>query len=462
MFTSIAIIGKPNVGKSSLFNKLVKSRHAIVSNFSGLTRDRNYDFIEISGKKALLIDTGGIAEDDSELGYQIQSQSWQAAEDSDLIIFMIDGTDEMSNDDKELLRRIRKLDKDFLTVLNKIDKKSNSNPENDLNRMGVVNYVKISTEHSINLDALKNQLKNTIKDFEDVDAENEKKIAILGRPNSGKSTFINNFINEERLIVSNQAGTTIDAIRIPFKYKGNKFCFIDTAGIRKKFKQSSNIEYFSYVKTIQASSEADIVIFMLDGNEGLVDQDIRILNILINQGKPILIAINKIDLLSKNQLSNLYKTKKMESRFIKDFIKVEISSKKRIGFNNLIKKSESIINNSRKIFSTSRLNKLLENFVNLNDLPSVNGKKIKLRYVHFGGINPTTFIVHANQDKKIPKNYIKYLEKSFRKKLNLESIQLNLIFRKSKNPFESKKNKLSNRQIKKKKRLIKFVKKTKK
>jgi GTP-binding protein len=152
----------------------------------------------------------------------------------------------------------------------------------------------------------------------------------------------------------------------------------------------------------------------------------------------------------------------MESRFIKDFIKVEISSKKRIGFNNLIKKSESIINNSRKIFSTSRLNKLLENFVNLNDLPSVNGKKIKLRYVHFGGINPTTFIVHANQDKKIPKNYIKYLEKSFRKKLNLESIQLNLIFRKSKNPFESKKNKLSNRQIKKKKRLIKFVKKTKK
>ena len=458
MFTSIAIIGRPNVGKSTLFNKLTKSRQAIVSDFSGLTKDRNYGYISFGEQKSLLIDTGGIAHDDTILKEDIAEQAWIAAEESSLIIFLLDGSQNLNKEDLDILSRLRKLNKTFITVLNKIDKKSDALIKEDLNKKGINNFFEISAEHSKNLLDLRSFIKKSLPNNQTQVPEG-KKIAILGRPNAGKSTFINKFIKEDRLIVSEIAGTTIDAISIPFSVNDDDFVFIDTAGIRKGYRNAHKIEYFSYVRAMHSVETCDVVIFMCDASEGLVDQDLKIINMVSEMGKPLVLAFNKMDLLSKRQKDDLYETKRVQSNFVNNFFKIEISGIKGKGFKKLFKVTNNIIENAQKKYTTSSLNKLLEKFISQSAPPSVNGRQLKLKHVHFGGINPTTLVIHSNQDKKIPQNYKKYLENSFRSSLKLQSIQLKLIFRKSDNPFENKVNKLTDRQIKKRQRMMKHVKK---
>ena len=458
MFTSIAIIGRPNVGKSTLFNKLTKSRQAIVSDFSGLTKDRNYGYISFGEQKSLLIDTGGIAQDDTILKEDIAEQAWIAAEESSLIIFLLDGSQNLNKEDLDILSRLRKLNKTFITVLNKIDKKSDALIKEDLNKKGINNFFEISAEHSKNLLDLRSFIKKSLPNNQTKVPEG-KKIAILGRPNAGKSTFINKFIKEDRLIVSEIAGTTIDAISIPFSVNDDDFVFIDTAGIRKGYRNAHKIEYFSYVRAMHSVETCDVVIFMCDANEGLVDQDLKIINMVSEMGKPLVLAFNKMDLLSKRQKDDLYETKRVQSNFVDNFFKIEISGIKGRGFKKLFKLTNNVIENAQKKYTTSSLNKLLEKFISQSAPPSVNGRQLKLKHVHFGGINPTTLVIHSNQDKKIPQNYKKYLENSFRSSLKLQSIQLKLIFRKSDNPFENKVNKLTDRQIKKRQRMMKHVKK---
>ena len=461
MFTSIAIIGRPNVGKSTLFNKLTRSRKAIVSDFSGLTKDRNYGYITFGDQKTLLIDTGGIAQDETILKEDIAEQAWIAAEESSLIIFLLDGSENLNKEDLDILSSLRKLNKKFITVLNKIDKKTDSLLKLDLNKKGINNYFEISAEHSRNITDLRSFIKDSLPK-EKYESPEGKKIAVLGRPNAGKSTFINKFIKEDRLIVSEIAGTTIDAISIPFSVGDKDFIFIDTAGIRKGYRNSHKIEYFSYVRAMHSVEECDVVIFICDAQEGIVDQDLKIINMICEMGKPVVIAFNKIDLLSKIQKEEIYQTKRAQSNFVADFIKVEISGIKGLGFKRLFRIANTLIEKAQKKHSTSSLNQMLKKFVSQSAPPSVNGRVLKLKHVHFAGINPTTLVIHSNQDKKIPQNYKKYLENSFRSELKLQSIQLRLIFRKSENPFESKVNKLTDRQIKKKQRLIKYNKKNKK
>ena len=461
MFTSIAIIGRPNVGKSSLFNKLTKSRDAIVSDFPGLTKDRNHGYIKLKDKKTLLIDTGGIVNQKEDIKEAISYQAWQAVEESYLIILLFDGSEDLNKVDLDIIYKLRKLNKLFITVLNKIDKKSTSSIKQDLSKNGINEYIEISAEHSKNLNLLKSYLEGKVPDTS-VNLPEGKKVAVLGRPNAGKSTFINNLINEDRLIVSEIAGTTIDAISVPFEFDKQKFIFIDTAGIRKGYKYNHKVEYFSYIRAIHAIEESDIVIFMIDASEGLVDQDLKIINMVVENGKPILFAINKIDLVSKEELSNIYETKKMQSEFISNLLKVEISAMKKKGFKKVFNLTNKLIDLSQKKHSTSKLNNLLKKFISLSAPPASGGRQLKFKHVHFAGTCPTTLIIHANQDKKIPSNYKKYLENCFRSNLGLSSIQLKLIFRKAVNPYEGKKNKLSERQIKKRKRLIKHNKKPKK
>ena len=458
MFTSIAIIGRPNVGKSTLFNKLTKSRQAIVSDFSGLTKDRNYGYISFGEQKSLLIDTGGIAQDDTILKEDIAEQAWIAAEESSLIIFLLDGSQNLNKEDLDILSRLRKLNKTFITVLNKIDKKSDALIKEDLNKKGINNFFEISAEHSKNLLDLRSFIKKSLPSNQTQVPEG-KKIAILGRPNAGKSTFINKFIREDRLIVSEIAGTTIDAISIPFSVNDDDFIFIDTAGIRKGYRNAHKIEYFSYVRAMHSVETCDVVIFMCDASEGLVDQDLKIINMVSEMGKPLVLAFNKMDLLTKRQKDDLYETKRVQSNFVDNFFKIEISGIKGRGFKKLFKVTNNVIENAQKKYTTSSLNKLLEKFTTQSAPPSVNGRQLKLKHIHFGGINPTTLVIHSNQDKKIPQNYKKYLENSFRSSLKLQSIQLKLIFRKSDNPFENKVNKLTDRQIKKRQRMMKHVKK---
>tara|TARA_B100001175_G_scaffold246594_1_gene213289 strand:- start:3366 stop:4751 length:1386 start_codon:yes stop_codon:yes gene_type:complete len=461
MFTSIAIIGRPNVGKSSLFNKLTKSRDAIVSDFPGLTKDRNHGYIKLKDKKTLLIDTGGIVDQKEDIKEAITYQAWLAAEESSLIILLFDGSEDLNKVDLDIIKKLRKLNKEFITVLNKIDKKSKSLIKQDLLKNGIKEYIEISAEHSKNLNTLKSLLEAKMPDAS-VELPEGKKVAILGRPNAGKSTFVNKLINEDRLIVSEIAGTTIDAISVPFEFNDQKFIFIDTAGIRKGYKYNHKVEYFSYIRAIHAIEQSDIVIFMFDASEGLVDQDLKIINMVVENGKPILFTINKIDLVTKEELNNIYTTKKMQSEFISNLLKVEISAIKKKGFKKVFNLTNKLIDLSQKKYSTSKLNNLLRQFVSSSAPPASGGRQLKFKHVHFAGTCPTTLVIHSNQDKKIPSNYKKYLENCFRSNLGLSSIQLKLIFRKADNPYEGKKNKLSERQVKKRKRLIKHNKKSKK
>ena len=227
MFTSIAIIGRPNVGKSTLFNKLTKTRQAIVSDFPGLTKDRNYGYISLGSIKSFVIDTGGIGKDESNISQDISDQAWIAANECNLILFILDGSENLTSEDFNILVKLRKLNKTFITLLNKSDKLSKQGAINDIASKGINNFIEISAEHSRGIDELKKSLIKLLPEETEEREEQGKKIAVLGRPNAGKSTFINNFIKEDRLIVSEVAGTTIDAIRIPFSIDGNDFTFID-------------------------------------------------------------------------------------------------------------------------------------------------------------------------------------------------------------------------------------------
>jgi GTP-binding protein len=382
-----------------------------------------------------------------------------AANECNLILFLVDGSESLTSEDLDILSNLRKLNKPFITLLNKSDKSSKSEALNDISSKGIKDYLDISAEHSRGLDDLRKLLIKMLPEKNDEIVPDGKKIAVLGRPNAGKSTFINNFIKEDRLVVSEVAGTTIDAIRIPFTIDDNEFVFIDTAGIRKGYKQNHKVEYFSYVRAMHAVEESDVILFLVDSDESIVDQDLKLINIIAEQGKPLLIGLNKVDLLTRSERSEIYETKRMQSNFLKDFIKVEVSGMKGLGFKRLFRILNSLIKKSQTNYSTALLNKHLNKFIERSAPPSVGGRQLKLRYVHFGGTQPTTLIIHSNQDNKIPSNYKRYLVNSFREELGLKSIQLRIIFRKSDNPFEGKVNKLTERQIKKKKRLMKHVKK---
>ena len=463
MLNTVAIIGRPNVGKSTLFNKLTRSRSAIVSNFSGLTKDRNYGLLSIGDSKTFLIDTGGIDSSKKEsIENEISEQAWIAVDESSLVLFVIDGSEELTNLDSKILENLRKRNKKFIAILNKNDKKNVSNASFDLSQKGIKDSISISAEHSIGLDELKKYLKSNIaENISDTEEGNSPKISIIGRPNAGKSTLINSLSLKDRVIVSPLAGTTIDAINVPIEFGERKYELFDTAGIRKGYKTKTNIEYFSYVRAMHAASESDITILLIDADSGLVDQDLKILSMIEKFGKPIILAINKIDLLSRKKMKEFFDNKKMEKRFFEDLKLIKISALKGKGFKKLFKEIDDTLQKSVTKFTTSKLNRILKRVIEERSPPSVSGKSLKFRYIHFAGINPTTLVIHSSQDKKLPANYKKYIYNSFKKYLDLKSIQLKIIFRKSDNPYKGK-NTLTERQIKKRKRLLSFVKKAKK
>ena len=460
MLNSIAILGRPNVGKSSLFNKLTKSRNAIVSDFSGLTKDRNFGYSSYKGKQYLVVDTGGVGSELTDFSEAITEQALIAAEESNLIILLIDGSQELTSDDINLFEIVRKFNKNFIVVLNKIDIKQRSNAKEDLQERGVGEILEISAEHSRGIKELQIYLADNLEDTPAMEIPGTK-IAVIGRPNAGKSTFINQFTKQDRLIVSDIPGTTIDSIHVPFTFNDEEFVFIDTAGIRKRYRQSHAVEYFSYVRAMHAVAESEIVLMLIDANDGVVDQDLRILNLIREHGKPVVIALNKVDELTPEDIENLLTSKKYHNSALGDLVITQISALQKRGFKKLFDTLADVHSTATTKFSTGMLNKLLEKFALATNTPSVGGRPVKMRYIHFGGIYPTKLIIHSNVSSKIPANYRRYLINSFREALNLKSVELNLIFKKGENPYEGKKNELTSRQIKKKKRLVKHVKKSK-
>ena len=460
MSSVIAIVGRPNVGKSTLFNILTGSRSAIVADFSGLTRDRKYGNVKDSS--LVLIDTGGISMEDSDMSEAIEKQTENAIEEADSIFFIVDAIEGLLPLDEVIADLLRKQNKRITLIINKVDNNKIESYSTEFDKLGFTESIRVSAAHNIGL----SDIRSTLNDFEDSEEVIESsistdslKISIIGRPNAGKSTLVNQLLGEERVLVSPESGTTRDSIEVPLKANSKEITLIDTAGMRRKRSIKEETEKFSVSKSVESIKKANVVILLLDSSEDIVDQDIHLLGLTLTIGRPVVIAANKLDILTKERKVELENNINRKIRFAQYLEPHFISAKKGTGVKKLLRKAEKAYNTSIKELDTSVLNKVLKEAV-FNQQPSMSGRfRPKLRYVHAGGKNPPKIVIHGNNLKELKDSYTKYLENFFRNKLSLGETPLSILYKEQSNPFKNKPNKLTDRQIKKRKRIVKRRKK---
>ena len=458
MSSIVAIVGQPNVGKSSIFNDLTGSNAALVANFSGLTRDRQYG--KALRSSAILIDTGGISESSSDLSKDVLHQTELAINESDIIFFVVDVKLGLTSLDKDISKKLRKTNKSIYLIINKVDNTKEEALSNEFIELGFKNTFLTSSAHNQGIGLLKDLL-SQVSPAEDISSEDEKSltVALLGRPNVGKSTLTNLLSGQERVLVSEKSGTTRDSIKVQIEVDGMDIDLIDTAGVRKKSSIVEETERFSVSQSVTAIKKSDVVIHLVDSDEPMVDQDMHLLGLILSIGRPVILGFNKIDLLNRKQIEELEETIKRKLEFA-SFINIHLLSAK---LNKNIKALLPLVleafRSSKKDLETSLLNKILSEATDKSQPPLVGRFRPKLRYVHQGGKNPPKLIVHGNNMKGLKKSYKKYIENYFRESLKLISTPLFVDFVDSSNPYEGRTNKLSEKQKRKRKRVIKKNKK---
>ena len=463
MFTPlpvIALVGRPNVGKSTLFNRLTRTQAALVADFPGLTRDRQYGEVHFENKTFVVVDTGGIGVEDQAIDEKMSSQSAIALEEATRIFFLVDARSGLTPVDKTIAAHLRKLGKPVDLVINKCDGLDEDTGLVDFQDLGFASVFGITATHGRGVPAL---LHAVTVDFpedgqdEDLD-ERAIRIAFVGRPNVGKSTLINRILGEERVVVYDMPGTTRDSIAIPFQRDAQDFVLIDTAGVRRRSRVDDKIEKFSIIKTLQAINHAHVCLMLVDAQEGLTDQDMHLLGLIIEAGKALVLVVNKWDGLDNDHKTQVETELERKLHFIQ-FAKTRfISALKGSGVGVLFKDILQAYRSATQPLSTPAITRLLQDFVTQHAPPLVNGRRIKLRYAHAGGHNPPLIIIHGNQLDALPDHYKRYLIKGFTEKLNLVGTPLKLQFKGGENPFKNKKNTLNARQVKKKRRLMRWVK----
>ena len=456
----VAIVGRPNVGKSTIFNILTASKSAIVADFSGLTRDRKYGRLKDS--QLTLIDTGGLNEDTDDMSQAIKEQTDLAIEEADYLLFVVDAIDGLLPTDKEIAKSLRKQNKEITLLINKADNSRLEESSVEFNSLGFKKSIFLSASHNKGFGDLRDLLSDYDEIYiteDSINQDNSIKISIIGRPNAGKSTLVNALIGEERLVVSSQSGTTRDSIDVPLETGSKKFTLIDTAGMRRKRSIKEETEKFSVSKSVDSIKRADLVVILIDASENIVDQDIHLLGLTLAIGRPVLVVANKIDLLSKQDRENLESKINRKLKFA-SYIKLHyISAKNKRGLKKLLKLTDTIYKESLRDLDTSIINKILKSAL-YNQQPAMSGRfRPKLRYAHSGGKNPPRIIIHGNNLKQIQDSYTRYLENYFRNELELGSTPLEVVYKDQANPFKNKPNQLNERQLKKRKRMIKRRKK---
>ncbi|MDA9730825.1 ribosome biogenesis GTPase Der [Gammaproteobacteria bacterium] len=436
MSTTVALVGRTNVGKSSLFNKLAKSKSALVSEQEGLTRDIKSTSIHLGGKSINLIDTGGFfTSKDDDFEEMILSKAYEAIEYAEVILFVVDKKFGISPFDKEIASLIRKSNKEVIMVINKIDVKTSEGTA-IFEELGFKEKVEVSAEHNLGIDQLKTLLFSKVKEQENLFENNIPKICILGKPNVGKSSTINSISNEKKMIVSNVPGTTIDSIDSKITYKNKEYIFIDTAGIRKKSKTTSKEEKFSVIKSLESNKIADLSVIMLDASNFLLDQDRKLIEKAKENGKAIIVAVNKMDLLDKTSLNEIEKNLSNDSMF-NGLPVCFISAKDRHGIRHLFDNIYRVLENADKKISTNKLNNILRKALETKSIPFKGKFKPKIRFVHQGGKNPHIVTLHGNSLEKLEGSYKRFLNNFYQKQLGLMGITLKLKFITSKNPYKS-------------------------
>lgn len=459
MIPVIALVGRPNVGKSTLFNRLTKTQDALVADFPGLTRDRQYGQAQYEDKPFIVVDTGGIGVDDIAVDSLMSKQSAIALNEADVVLFLVDGRSGLTGIDEQIASNLRKLNKKVHLVVNKTEGLDDDIACSDFQSLGIADVHSLSAAHGSGISSLLETILNPFTPEQDEPYQDKAiKIAFAGRPNVGKSTLINRILGEERVVVYDMPGTTRDSIAIPFMRDEQHYILIDTAGVRRKSRIDEKIEKFSVIKTLQAIKESNVCLQLMDAKEGITDQDMNLLGFIIESGKALVIALNKWDGLDEDHKDRIKDELSRKLHFA-NFAKIRfISALHGSGVGGLFNDINEAYESATQSFSTPRLTRLLQDISTKHTPPCVNGRRIKLRYAHIGGHNPPVIVIHGNQLDALPDSYKRYLNNEFIKHLGLVGTPLKIEFKGGANPFSEKKNKLSQRQVNKKRRLMKRVK----
>ena len=505
----VALVGRPNVGKSTLFNRLTRTRDALVADFPGLTRDRKYGQAHLAGYDFIVIDTGGIDGTEEGVEEKMAEQSLLAIEEADIVLFLVDARAGLTSADIGIANYLRqRQNKTTVVVANKVDGIDADSHCAEFYQLGLGEIAQIAASQGRGITSLMEhvlapfaeQMAETtdesavenadvfseVTEFdewdEDFDFSNEEdtalldeelaqeqtpdkqniKIAIVGRPNVGKSTLTNRILGEDRVVVYDMPGTTRDSIYIPMERDGQNYTLIDTAGVRKRGKVHLAVEKFSVIKTLQAIQDANVVLLVIDARENISDQDLSLLGFILNAGRSLVIVVNKWDGLDTDVKDRVKSELDRRLDFI-DFARVHfISALHGSGVGNLFDSVKEAYECATQKMTTSMLTRILQIAVDEHQPPMISGRRVKLKYAHPGGYNPPIIVIHGNQVDKLPDSYKRYLSNHFRRSLKIIGSPIRLQFQEGNNPFAGKRNKLTPNQLRKRKRLMKFIKKSKK
>ncbi|MFD2164873.1 ribosome biogenesis GTPase Der [Thalassotalea euphylliae] len=465
MLPVVALVGRPNVGKSTLFNRLTRTRDALVADYPGLTRDRQYGQASVEEHPFIVIDTGGIHGNEEGIDALMAEQSLMAIEEADAVLFLVDARAGLTSADEAIANYLRKQDKKVFLVANKIDGIDADSAIAEFFSLGLGDTVhQIAAAHgrgvtqlltlalSPHIEELGQEPTEGEEDedalyFEEgeeveVDAPEEDdkiKLAIIGKPNVGKSTLTNRILGEERVVVYDMPGTTRDSVYIPMERNDREYTLIDTAGIRRRKNVSDVVEKYSVIKTLRAIEDANVCLLVIDAREGITDQDLSLLGFILEAGRSLVLAVNKWDGIDQEIKDNIHKELDRRLGFI-DFARIHfISALHGTGVGHLFESVEEAFVSATKRISTSMVTKILDMAVFDHQPPMHNGRRIKLKYAHAGGYNPPIVVIHGNQTKHLPPSYKRYLMNYYRKSLKIMGTPIKIEFRETSNPFAGKK-----------------------
>ena len=481
MLPVIALVGRPNVGKSTLFNRLTRTRDAIVADFPGLTRDRKYGQAKVEELEFIVIDTGGIEGDEKGIDALMAEQSLIAIEEADAVLFLVDARAGLTVADEAIASHLRKQNKKVMVVANKTDGIDADSMCGEFYALALGEVFHIAAAHGKGvrqmIDAAleefqeENPVTDEVDEYEfalDHDDEDEDKIAeeqarlaalpiklaLIGRPNVGKSTLTNRILGEERVLVFDMPGTTRDSVYIPMERDGRQYVLIDTAGVRKRKKVSETVEKFSVIKTLKAIEDSNVVLLIIDARDGISDQDLSLLGYTLNSGRSLVIAVNKWDGMTEYDKERVKTELDRRLGFI-DFAKIHfISALHGTGVGHLFESVDEAYTSSTKRISTAMLTRIMGMATDDHEPPMVGARRVKLRYAHAGGYNPPLIVIHGNQVKKLADSYKRYLMNYFRRTLEIMGTPIRIEFREGTNPFEGRRNKLTPHQMYKRQRLL--------
>jgi GTP-binding protein len=459
MLPAVALVGRPNVGKSTLFNRLTATRDALVADYPGLTRDRRYGIGRAADRKFIVIDTGGLAATGSSTMTALVAEQVEIAiEEADAVVLVVDHRNGLTPEDTRIAERLRRESKPVVIAVNKAEGVVGELAEAEFHPLGLGTPVGISASHGQGVDEL---LEAALASFpvdaeENLDDEQGPKVAVIGRPNVGKSTLINRLLGENRLITSPEPGTTRDSVHVPCERDGQKFVLIDTAGIRRRARVEETVEKFSIVQSLKAIEDAGAIIAVLDARESVTDQDAHLVGLAAERGRALAIAVNKWDGLSGHERRLIEREVERKLDFVPYASMHYVSALHGSGIAELVQAALIAYKNAGVELATPRLTRVLEDALQVNPPPLVRGRQVRLRYAHQGGRYPPLIVVHGTQAQRLPDHYKRYLENAFREALKLKGTPVRVELRTGENPFGGRRNKLTPRQAKKRRRVLRF------